>query len=219
LGDHEALLCPLENKAEIEAANGVAQIDYLTDLVTGYKAVEVRESHILQLQQLAVEAIYPCGGRYRDARSNVYISDSSHKPPEAALIPGLVRELLDRINDKKASALDRAAYALWRLNWIHRFRGGNGRTSRCIAYAILCMDVGSMIPGVPSLPTLIYEKRDEYLVALRAVDQTLRDSIARMTDDGPAPEPDLNAMATYLRELVLQQMANAVDQLSTSRPA
>jgi Fic family protein len=180
---------------------------------------EIRESHVLELQAIAVEGIYPCAGQYRDARSNVYISDSSHKPPEAALIQGFVREMIDRVNDGGTPALERAAYALWRLNWIHPFRGGNGRTSRCIAYAILCMDVGSMIPGVPSLPTLIYDKRDEYLIALRAVDQSLREAIAKAApeQDVPDPAPDLGPMATYLRELVLEQMASAVDQLSRGR--
>jgi fido (protein-threonine AMPylation protein) len=30
-----------------------------------------------------------------------------------------------------------AAYALWRLGWIHPFHDGNGRTARALAYAVL----------------------------------------------------------------------------------
>lgn len=48
------LLCPPSEKAEIEAANGVDQIDYLTELVTGaYSITDLRETHLLDLQRLA----------------------------------------------------------------------------------------------------------------------------------------------------------------------
>jgi Fic family protein len=118
----------------------------------------VRESHVLMLQQLAVDEIYPCG-TYRDARTTIRINDSKHVPPEAVFVPSHIQEMLEHINDRKRPALERAAYALWRLNWIHPFRGGNGRTSRCIAYLILCIDLGAMLPGLPTLPSLIYDKR------------------------------------------------------------
>jgi hypothetical protein len=51
----DALLCPPDEKAEREAANGVEQLDYLTDLVVGDRAItQIRESHLLDLQKLAV---------------------------------------------------------------------------------------------------------------------------------------------------------------------
>lgn len=112
------------------------------------------------LQQLAIEGIYPCGGTYRDARTIIRISDSEHVPPEAAFVSSHMQELLDRINDRRYPALERAAYALWRLNWIHPFRGGNGRTSRCVAYLILCIDLGLMMPGLPMLPSLIHSSAE-----------------------------------------------------------
>lgn len=68
------------------------------------------------------------------------------------------------------SAPKRSAYALWRLNWIHPFSGGNGRTARAISYLIVCMDLGAMLPGVPSMPSIISGDRDGYLNALRACD-------------------------------------------------
>jgi hypothetical protein len=80
IGD-SPLLCPPGEKAEREAANGVRQLDYLTDLVVGERAIkDVRETHVLDLQKLAVDGIYPCGGDYRDARTKIIISDSEHKP-------------------------------------------------------------------------------------------------------------------------------------------
>jgi Fic family protein len=214
----DALLCSTDQKAEIEAANGVAQIDYLTDLVTSYRAHDLRESHVLQLQAIAVTGIYPCAGTYRDARSKVYISGSEHVPPEAALVPAMVRDMIDWINQARSdgrSALDRAAYALWRLNWIHPFRGGNGRTSRAIAYLIICMDMGQMIPGIPTLPSLIYVNRDAYVEALRDADRSLREAVV---PDSEVAEPELSTMNIYLRELVMRQMASAIQSLAAGRP-
>lgn len=217
------MLCPPEEKAEREAANGVAQLDYLTDLVVGERAItQIRESHLLDLQKLAVATIYPCGGTYRDARTKIIISDSEHQPPDAALVPGHIIDLLDYLNSTrgKLPALERAAFALWRLNWIHPFRGGNGRTSRCLTYLIICMDLGMMVPGMPTLPTLIYDKRKEYVEALKAADASLRDAIAaqeKLPDDQRQSDPraDLSVMMAYLQDLVTEQMASAITKLAS----
>ncbi len=216
-----ALLCPPGVKAEREAANGIDQIDYLTALVTGdYAITEIRETHLLDLQRLAVEGIYPCAGHYRDARTTITISDSEHVPPEAAFVQSHVVELLDYINKTRdrVPALERAAHALWRLNWIHPFKGGNGRTSRCLAYLILCLDLKMMLPGLPTLPHLIYERREEYVAALRAADASLREMKARATDDDRLElHPDLSVMTAYIRDLVTRQLASAVAKLAASR--
>lgn len=220
---NDALLCRPEEKAEREAVNGVAQLDYLTSLVVGERAIiHIRESHLLQLQALAVEGIYPCGGTYRDARTKITISDSDHKPPDAALVSGHIVDLLEHLDSTRTTtpALERAAYALWRLNWIHPFRGGNGRTSRCLAYLIICLDLGMMVPGVPTLPTLIYDKRKEYVQALKSADASLRAAIAAqeaLPEDQRDPDPraDLGVMKAYLQDLVLEQMASAVNKLAS----
>jgi Fic family protein len=213
--DDGPLLCSRGEKAAREAANGVAQIDYLTELVTGNRASKgIRESHLLQLQQLAIDGIYPCGGTYRDARTTIVISDSLHVPPPAALVPSHVVDLVEYVNSTRDTipALERAAYALWRLNWIHPFRGGNGRTSRCFAYLILCQDLGLMMPGVPSLPTLIYERRHEYVQALKAADASQR-ALDRSEEQGEKMA-DLSFMTEYLRDLVTRQLASAIEKLA-----
>jgi Fic family protein len=216
---HSPLLCPPTEKAEREAANGVDQIDYLTELVAGeYSIADIRESHLLDLQKLAVKGIYPCAGQYRDARTTITISDSEHVPPEAAFVPSHVVELLDYINETrdKVPALERAAYALWRLNWIHPFRGGNGRTSRCLTYLILCLDLKMMLPGLPTLPSLIYDRRKEYVAALKAADASLRELKAKATEeDRLERRADLSVMTEYIQDLVTQQLASAVTKLAS----
>ena len=122
--DRGALVCEPERKAELEARNGVEQIDYITELVeSGIHAL--RESHVLQLQAIAVRDVYPCGGRYRDATKDVFIQNSRHVVPHCSLVPSLVRDAIDWVNSHPScSALERAAYAQWRFNWIHPFAGG-----------------------------------------------------------------------------------------------
>ncbi len=199
------LLCDPAAKASLEGRNGAEQLEYLAYLVDR-RTLRLQESHVLELQTIAVRDIYACGGQYRSARFRVEITNSKHVLPEPAFVPSLVREAVRWINENpNVAALDRAAYALWRFNWIHPFAGGNGRTSRAVAYLILCMDMGDghMLPGVPSMPTLIYDNRDEYLYALRAVDESLR---------GDRDALDMGPIAGFLRRLLSQQLAAVVDE-------
>ncbi len=202
------LLCDPLEKAAIENRNGAEQIQLIQDLVQNDVRV-VTEGHVLRLQATAVHDIYPCAGSYRDAYTKLSIANSEHEVPPAALVQTRVLEALDRINNiQGASAIDRAAYALWRFNWIHPFKGGNGRSSRAIAYLIVCMNAGHMLPGVPTMPTLIYEERQEYIKALRAVDESAK---VRPND------PDIRAMSVFLRHVMIRQFASAIDAMGRVR--
>jgi Fic family protein len=208
----DVLLCSIGEKPELEARNGLAQIDYLTYLVVAMGARELRESHILELQKLAIDGIYPCGGEYVDAATDRTISDGDHKPPHVAHIKNLVTECVDRVNSDRASGrheIECAAYAMWRINWIHPFRGGNGRTARMVAYLIICMALGHMLPGIPSIPKLIEMRRDDYLAALRAVDASVKREVK---DDEPELEPDITSMVDFLRPLVEAQAEAGVSE-------
>jgi Fic family protein len=205
--DPNPLLCDPSEKAAIEVRNGVEQLRYLDYLVSERGATELRESFVLELQQIAVKDIYPCGGKYRTVLQRVRISNSPHQIPEPAFVQALTQEAVDLINGqrKERSALDRAAYALWRFNWIHPFAGGNGRTSRCVAYLIVCMDAGRILPGDVTMPTLIYDERDAYIKALRDVD-------ASVSADGSF---NIKPMADFLRMMLVKQLAQAVHALSS----
>jgi Fic family protein len=209
-----ALLCDPARKAELETRNGVDQLDYITELVES-GARELRESHVLGLQAMAIRDVYPCGGKYRDATKDVFIQNSKHEVPHCALVPSLVRDAIDWVNrETDRSALERAAYAQWRFNWIHPFAGGNGRTSRAITYLIVCMNEGRMLPGEPTMPTLIYESRDEYISALQAVDATQRLADAKSSDEHPL-QPDFSVMADFLRRMLMKQFASAINRLAS----
>lgn len=138
------------------------------------------------------------------------IQGSPHQVPHESSVPHHVRDLVELLNHAAAhrSAIWRAAYALWRLNWIHPFAGGNGRTARAFSYLIICMDMRMMPPGVPCMPSLIYQHRDEYVHALRAADASALDGA----------EPDISRMERFLQDIVTRQFAAAIDELSRSRP-
>ncbi|MFX9016038.1 Fic family protein, partial [Acinetobacter baumannii] len=47
-------------------------------------------------------------------------------------MPRLVQEFFEELINiwRTGDALDATAFALWRINWIHPFKNGNGRTAR-----------------------------------------------------------------------------------------
>lgn len=69
------------------------------------------------------------------------------------------------------SETELAAYGLWRLNWIHPFIEGNGRTARAACYFLLCVRSSNLLPGKKILPERIRENREDYQAALIAADQ------------------------------------------------
>ena len=87
------------------------------------------------LNHVAVANISQFGGRFR--REPVYVGD--HKPPHF----NEVYDWMDRFTPTEL-----AAYGLWRLNWIHPFVEGNGRTARATCYYLLCVRSGVLLPGV-----------------------------------------------------------------------
>src|SRR3546814_13263008 len=61
-----------------------------------------------------------------------------------------------------------AAFGLWRLNWIHPFIEGNGRTARAAFYFLLCVRSGALLPGRKIVPERITDDRAGYALALVA---------------------------------------------------
>jgi Fic family protein len=75
-----------------------------------------------------------------------------------------------------------AAYGLWRLNWIHPFIEGNGRTARAACYFLLCVRSGALLPGRRIVPERIRDNRDGYEAALLASDKAWDDGHLDFTD-------------------------------------
>ena len=78
--------------------------------------------------------------------------------------PELVEDMCDYINDhwNETTPIHLASYLMWRLNWIHPFADGNGRTSRIVSYVVLSIRAGSILPGTPKIPDQIVDNRKPY---------------------------------------------------------
>ncbi len=152
---------------------------------------------LFALNHSAVAGISQLAGRYR--QEPIYIGNSGHKPPRFEDVPDLVDRFLSFLyeNWDNADAYTLAAYGLWRLNWIHPFIEGNGRTSRAISYYILCTKLGRLLPGDKIVPERIRASRDPYYKALRAADDAW--------DQG---DLNLSEMSRYIASLVKAQITD-----------
>jgi Fic family protein len=109
----------------------------------------------------------------------VEIGKSTHPPPPGHLVHGLIEELCDYVNDywERSTPLHLAAYVMWRLNWIHPFVDGNGRTSRIVSYVVLSIRAGYVPCGSPSIPDQIVQNRGPYFDALEDADKAWKQNI------------------------------------------
>lgn len=97
-----------------------------------------------------------------------------HRPPDH--VPPLVDEMCEYVNDNPdKSPIHLAAYLLWRINWIHPYGDGNGRTARATSYLVLSIRLGFRIPGANTIPEQIEVDKQPYYVALEAADAAYND--------------------------------------------
>jgi len=78
-------------------------------------------------------------------------------------------------SDDLADAVHLAAYVMWRINWIHPFRDGNGRTARAVSYLILNIRLGQLLTGEPTIADQIVENKIPYYDALDDADAAWKD--------------------------------------------
>ena len=175
------LLADADARAQAEAANGLRQFDAAVSLAHSALerggAYKLRASAILALHREALKGISNYAGNYRPG--SVEITKSRHTPPEAHLVPELIEDMCDYVSDhwENSTAIHLAAYVMWRLNWIHPFADGNGRTSRILSYLVLNVRSGYILPGTPTIPDQIVDDRSGYFAALDAADAAFRETV------------------------------------------
>lgn len=160
--------------ARLEAFNTARQYLRIEEMV-GYflepdHSFKLRPSHILTLHRAALEGISATAGVWRPG--GVEIGGSRHTPPQAWEVPERIEELCDYVNERwsEKQPLHLAAYVMWRLNWIHPFTDGNGRTSRAVSYLVLCLRLKMLPPGRMTIPQQIEQEKTPYYKALEAAD-------------------------------------------------
>lgn len=198
------LISDPDEKARQEAKNGLRQFDEVIEQINYWlqpeRPFKLRLSAILSLHRRALEGISPFAGVFRPG--GIEIKGSKHQPPGAHLVPERLEELCDYVNDNwtKSSALHLAAYVLWRMNWIHPFVDGNGRTSRVVSYLVLCVRLGYLLPGTITIPEQISKNKAPYYQALEAADSA-----------NAAGKPDLAEMEKLLESLLASQLVSVID--------
>jgi Fic family protein len=210
-GDRKSVSSPLpllKNPLEIakrEAANGLRQFDAVIENINHAIASEqrfrLRPSTLLYLNRIALDGLNIYAGNYRPA--NIYITGSKHKPPAVNEVPALLEELCEYVNENfdARSALHLAAYVMWRINWVHPFDDGNGRTARAASYLVLCVKLRNRLPGKPTIPDLIADKKSAYYQALEAADAAWAEGSL-----------DLTGLEALLESHLAAQLVSAVEE-------
>jgi Fic family protein len=183
--------------ARIQEQNLLRQYDLLTNCIEiGLRReIEAFDKYTLwALNYAAVANIAQFGGRFRE--QPIYVGN--HIPPHFEKVPHLMDQFLSVVHENW-TIMDHPtilpAYALWRMNWIHPFVEGNGRTARAACYYLICLRHGRLLPGNKIVPERIRENREPYYQALAEADK-----------HWAAGHFDVSALASYLQDLLKAQL-------------
>lgn len=192
------------DQAVLEAENALRVGDWSREVTTRFLEPErpfrLTPSLILEAQQIACEGLKRDAGAYRTDK--VSLVDRKHVPPPAFLVQSHTQEMCDYVNNNlhDATPLHLSAFIMWRLNWIHPFSDGNGRTSRTISYIVLSVRLGYHLPGRPTITRQIEEDRKPYFDALEEADEYGND-LATM---------NIEAMEQLLKGLLSRQLLSVI---------
>lgn len=185
-GDPAELIADPDEKARRETENGIRQFKAALAVIRRHTAgsddpFRFTEALILDLHRVGLDGIHAQAGAYRD--KPVTIGESRHVPPRHAEVPDLVVRMCDWVEERwhGFDAAELAAYVLWRINWIHPFADGNGRTARTVAYVVLSIKLGYVLPGSPTIPEQIDADKAPYYRFLQEADNSWRRDIVAVS--------------------------------------
>jgi Fic/DOC family protein len=190
----------------LEISNGNRQYQFLNSVVQIAIDIDKRflsQTLIKAFNFHAIVCLHTNPGEYRPCPVTV----GSHLPPAHYRVPALMDDFVNEVNRQwdNADAVQLATFVLWRLNNIHPFINGNGRTARAASYFVLCVKSGGWLKGTTILPELIRQNRDAYCAAL----QLGHDSFARTGKE------DL----TVLHALIVRLLGEQVASITPAAPA
>lgn len=156
----------------LEISNGNRHYSFLRSIVVASLDAGrpfLSQQVIKALNFHAIACLHTNAGEYRPCPVTV----GDYSPPEHYRVQALMDDFVNSANrnwDQDDVAL--ASHVLWRMNHIHPFINGNGRTARAAAYFVLCVKAGGWLPGTTILPELLRQNRDEYVAALKKADKS-----------------------------------------------
>jgi len=213
----EVILFVLEDENQIlydrvQERNLARQYDLLiTCIEVGViQGVRAFDKYLLwSLNAAAVSNISQFGGRFRE--EPVYLKD--HTPPHFEKVPHLMDQFISTVQENWFvwSETVLASYVLWRLNWIHPFIEGNGRTARAACYYTLCAKSGGLPGDKIIVPERIRHERTPYYEALKEAD--------RFWFNGDLKFPKMEAfLARVLDEQVMDAPLNGMSGENQTPP-
>jgi fido (protein-threonine AMPylation protein) len=184
---------------ELEVSNGNRQYDFLRSIIGAAISADkiFLSQHVIKaLNFQAITCLHTNAGEFRPCEVTV----GAHVPPRFYQVQAFMDDFVNEVNSRWRSVNDPlalAAFVLWRLNYIHPFINGNGRTARAVCYFVLCVSAGGWLPGTTILPELIRRDRGEYVQALQTADQSAVNGML-----------DLSVLHALLERLMAEQLAS-----------
>jgi Fic family protein len=161
----------------------------------------VRQLHGIAMYKLLDEA-----GSYRKVA--VGLTNSPYVPPNWIEVPGHMATFCQYVNDEWESRdlVYLSAFVLWRLNWIHPFRNGNGRTARATSYLVLCAKHGKPLPPKNTVMEQIVAAKPRHDALLRHADTVY----AATQNIDAAIQP----LVAFIGDLLANQLKSYFNELS-----
>lgn len=178
---------------KLEGENYVRYLDFLNSLITTALQINhtsLNESIIKSINYHAIACLHPEAGEYR----SINVKVGYYVPPDFLIVPQLMNQFINHVNNiwTQTDQITLAAFVLWRLNWIHPFRNGNGRTARALCNYVLSIKCQQHLVG---LPQLIKLHRNEYVNALKQVDASVSNNLV-----------NVNPLIKFIQKLLEQQL-------------
>lgn len=185
---------------QLESGNYHRQLNFLDSLIRaalGLQQLHLSQTVIKALNYHAIGCLHAHAGEYRPCEVVFGAPPRQRKGPAFHRVGSLMDDFVNQVNRKweGATPTQLAAYVLWRLNSIHPFINGNGRTARAACYFVLSLKHNSVLPGHVVLPARLKINKPPYLDALRAADGG-----------------DLAPLEQLIAHLLMAQFANAPPQ-------
>lgn len=201
-------ICSDADVDRLERRNALLQFDEIRRLATADRTKRgsvAIDAALVKRHLFATTDIFSFTGQFR--HSPVGIGGTAHKPPPADEVPGYVDEMCRYVIDHwDAKPVHLCSYLLWRCNWIHPFRNGNGRTTRGLAYLTFLLRLGYEPGGAPTFVDMISDDKTLYYSAL---------------DDADAAwlggRLDVSSMERKVSELLAKQLMQIVDDAGVRR--
>lgn len=190
---------------ELVERNLLRQVLFLRDLFsvsqeTGFR-IDLPAIQALHLNATAFLVDHP--GEYRNGEAHVtyskHLTFKDNRDDIREQMLDFIGELHRRWEHDNEFVL--AAFALWKINHIHPFEDGNGRTARAVVQHILHVKRKRWLPGREMVSKLIERHHDDYVAALRHADRS-----------DEAGTVDLKPMTLFLAQMLDMQLQSADDE-------